>query len=582
MFARHAQSIILDQAGTVRGTSGPPSMQPPVDTDLANHRHALAGQTLAQLFAGDPERFDHLSFSFDDWLVDLSKERLTRETLLLLVAHARDAGLEGWIAALFAGEKLNQSEGRPALHTALRQQGDAPLLVDGHDIVPDIRSVQARMKTLAAQIRGGLRVGATGRPIRAVVNIGIGGSDLGPLLACTALASPTRLRGGMGPQTEGVDVAFVSNVDPEPLTRASAPLDPATTLFIVTSKTFTTGETLANAASAKAWLASALGPGVNVGAHFVGVTANTAAAAAFGIAKADVLPLWDWIGGRYSLWSAAGLPIVLKLGWDRFVEFVAGGASVDHHFSTTPLERNLPVVLGLAGWWNAAQLKHAERVVVPYAQALARLPAYLQQLVLESNGKRVARDGHALSTPTTAALWGETGTNGQHAFFQWLHQGTREAPVEFIVPIRAAHPLADQQQLLVANALAQAQALMDGRGEDALRAEFLAKGLTGPALDAAVAARVCPGNRASTTILMPEVNAYRLGQLIALYEHRTFVEAILYGINPFDQFGVELGKTLMAPIAAALTSDAALPETTDGSTRGLVAHVRALCAPQRN
>ena len=321
--------------------------------------------------------------------------------------------------------------------------------------------------------------------------------------------------------------------------------------------------------------------GVDVGAHFVAVTGNAPAAMAFGIAKADVLPLWDWVGGRYSLWSAAGLAIVLKLGFERFAELSAGGASVDHHFRTTPLERNLPVVLGLAGFWNATRLKHPERIVVPYSQALARLPAYLQQLVLESNGKRVARDGGALAGPTTAALWGETGTNGQHAFFQWLHQGTREAPVEFIVPVRAAHPLADQQSMLVANALAQAQALMDGRGEDSLRAEFLAKGMTGPALDAAVAARVCPGNRASTTILIPEVNAYRLGQLIALYEHRTFVEAVLYGINPFDQFGVELGKTLTAPIAASLASGAPLPEATDASTRGLVAHVRALSARPR-
>ncbi len=550
--------------------------------DLADHRRALAATTLTQLFGRDPERFAHLSFAWDDWLVDVSKERLTRETLALLVAHARAAELEGWIAALFAGEKVNQSENRPALHTALRQQSDAPLMVDGRDIVPGIRATQARMKTFAAQVRGGLRVGATGRPIRAVVNIGIGGSDLGPLLVCTALALPHRARGSAGPQTEGVDVSFVSNVDPEHLTRALAPLDPATTLFIVTSKTFTTGETLANAASAKAWLASALGRGVDVGAHFVAVTGNAAAACAFGIAKNDVLPLPDWVGGRYSLWSAAGLPIALKLGWERFADLLAGAASVDHHFRSTPLERNLPVVLGLAGWWNAAHLKHAERVVVPYAQALARLPAYLQQLVLESNGKRVARDGGALAGPTTAALWGETGTNGQHAFFQWLHQGTREAPVEFVVPVRAAHPLADQQSLLVANALAQAQALMEGRGGDALRAEFLAKGLTGPALDAAVAARVCPGNRASTTILMPEISAHRLGQLIALYEHRTFVEAILCGINPFDQFGVELGKTLTAPIVAALTSDAPLPEATDASTRGLVAHVRALSSRKRS
>ena len=556
-------------------------MPTPPAFDLAEHRRALARTPLAQLFARDPERFERLSFGWDDWLVDLSKERLARDTLPLLLAHARGAELPGWIAALFAGEKVNQSEGRPALHMALRQQSDTPLEVDGRDIIPDVRATQARMKALAAQVRGGLRVGATGRPIRAVVNIGIGGSDLGPLLVCGALGGPARARGSTGPRTEGIDVAFVSNVDPEHLTRALAPLDPATTLFVVTSKTFTTQETLANAAGAKAWLAAALGP-VDVGAHFIAVTGNAAAAVAFGIARGDVLALPDWVGGRYSLWSAAGITIALKLGYERFAELLAGAASADEHFRHTPLESNLPVVLALAGWWNAAQLGHPDRVVVPYAQALARLPAYLQQLVLESNGKRVARDGGPLAGPSAAALWGDTGTNGQHAFFQWLHQGTREAPVEFIVPVRAAHPIADQQTLLVANALAQAQALLAGRSEDALRADLLARGLTGTALDAAVAARVCPGNRASTTILMPELNAHRLGQLLAFYEHRTFVEAVLTGINPFDQFGVELGKTLTPPIVAALATDAPLPEVTDASTRGLVAHARALAARPRS
>jgi glucose-6-phosphate isomerase len=285
--------------------------------------------------------------------------------------------------------------------------------------------------------------------------------------------------------------------------------------------------------------------------------------------------LWDWVGGRYSLWSPAGLPIALKLGWERFEKLLAGAASVDAHFRDEPLERNLPVLLGLVGWWNATQLGHGERVVVPYAQALVRLPSYLQQLVLESNGKRVGRDGGALAGPSSAALWGEAGTNGQHAFFQWLHQGTREAPVEFIVPVTATHPLANQQTLLVANALAQAQALLVGRSPEAIRAELLARGMADADLDAAVAARVCPGNRASTMLLMPEISSYRLGQLLALYEHRTYVEAVLFGINPFDQFGVELGKTLAGPIVAALTGAAALPPGTDASTRGLVAHVRA-------
>ena len=543
--------------------------------DLTEHRRALAGTTLAELFARDPDRFSRLSFTWDSWLVDLSKERLGPDTLALLVAHADAAGLPGWIAALFAGEKVNQSERKPALHTALRQTDDAPLVVEGRDIIPDIRAAQAKMRTLSAQIRGGLRVGAVGRPIRAVVNLGIGGSDLGAFLVCSALAPPPRARGSTGLQTQGVDVSFVSNIDPEHITRALAPLDPATTLFVITSKSFTTQETLVNAASARAWLLTALGKGVDVGSHFIAVTGNPAAARAFGIASADILPLWDWVGGRFSLWSPAGLPIALKIGWERYAKLVAGAASVDAHLRDTPLERNLPVLLGLVGWWNAAYLRHAERVVVPYAQALFRLPAYLQQVVLESHGKRVARDGSLRAEPVSPALWGEAGTNAQHAFFQWLHQGPREAPVEFIVPIAAAHPLGDQQTLLVANALAQARALLVGRGPDAIRTELVAQGVAGSDLDAAVAARVCPGNRASTMLLMPELSAYRLGQLLALYEHRTFVEAVLHGINPFDEFGVEYGKTLTGPLVAALADGIALPPDTDASTRGLVAHVRA-------
>lgn len=543
-------------------------------SDLAGHRRALAGTTLAELFARDPARFDRLSFAWDAWLVDLSKERLGPDTLPLLVAHAVAAGLPGWIGALFAGERVNQSERKPALHTALRQTGDSPLVVAGRDIIPDIRAAQSRMRTLSAQIRGGLRVGAAGRPIRAVVNLGIGGSDLGAFLVCSALARPPRARGSTGPQTQGVDVSFVANVDPEHLTRALAPHDPATTLFVIASKSFTTQETLANAASAKAWLLAALGKGVDVSSHFIAVTGNAPAARAFGVASADILPIWDWVSGRHSLWSPAGLPIALKIGWERYEKLLAGAASVDAHFRETPLERNLPVLLGLTGWWNGAHLKHTERVVVPYAQALFRLPAYLQQLVLESHGKRVARDGGVLTEPVAPALWGEVGTNAQHAFFQWLHQGPREAPVEFIVPIGASHPVADHQTLLVANALAQAQALLVGRSPDAVRAELTAQGMRGPDLDAAVAARVCPGNRASTMLLMPELSSYRLGQLLALYEHRTFVEAVLYGINPFDEFGVEYGKTLTGPIVAALSEGSALPADTDASTAGLVAHVR--------
>ena len=543
-------------------------------SDLGRERRLLASSTLALLFARDPNRFARLSFEWDDWLLDVSKERLGEETLPLLVAHANECGLAGWIAALFAGEKVNQSERRPALYTALRQSDDTPLVVDGRNVIADVRVVQGKMRMLAAQIRGGLRIGATGRPIRAVVNLGIGGSDLGASLVCGALARSAAAR-STAPQTQGVDVEFVSNVDPEHLTRTLAPLDPAATMFIITSKSFTTQETLANAASAKAWLVGALGRGVNVDAHFMATTANPAAARSFGVAAADILPIWDWVGGRYCLWSPAGMPIALKLGWDRFEKLLAGAASVDAHFRDAPFERNFPVLLGLVGWWNAAHLKHVERVVVPYSHALSRLPAYLQQLVLESHGKRVARDGAPLTESHSPAIWGEVGSNSQHSFFQWLHQGPREAPVEFIVPVAAAHPVGDQQTILVANALASARALMTGRSAEDIRAELVVQGLSGPDLDAAVAARACPGNRASTMLLMPELSAYRLGQLLALYEHRAFVEGMLYGLNPFDEFGVNYGRTLAPPIVAALSRGDALPPDTDGSTRGLVAHVRA-------
>ena len=541
---------------------------------LEEQRSVLDGRTLAALFAADPDRASRLSLSWEQWLADWSKQRLTAETMDALVAYGRERNLPAWIAALFSGEKVNLSEGRPALHTALRQQDDTPLLVDGSDIIPLIRAAQGRVRALAAQIRGGSRLGATGRPIRDVVALGIGGSDLGPKLVCDALAVP-RKRG------EGADVAFVSNVDPEHLTRALAGLDPATTLFIVTSKTFTTSETLANAHAARAWLARALGAGGALAAHFVAVTGNADAARGFGIGSADVLPVWDWVGGRYSLWSPVGLPIAIRCGWDGYSELLAGAASIDSHFREAPLDRNLPVLLALVDFWNARILGYPQRIVVPYAQALALLPSYLQQLALESNGKSVLRDGTPVAGPTTPALWGGSGTDSQHAFSQWLHQGTSTASVEFIVPVRAAHPFGEQQLLLVANALAQAQALMQGKSLAEARAEVAraARDATAAAAEALAANRVCPGDRPSTTLLLPELNARRLGQLIALFEHRTFVEGVLLGINSFDQWGVELGKALAGPLVVALRAGAEAAGA-DASTRSLAAHVNALTRPR--
>jgi len=539
---------------------------PSVPDSLAAAARALRRERLADLFASDPTRVARMTLDWDDWRVDFSKERLSPDALSLLLAHAESCNVPHWITAQAAGEKINLSENRPALHTALRQRDDTPLFVDGHDVVQDIRATQARMRDIAGAFREGRRNGATGLPLRTVVHIGIGGSDLGPRLVCDALPAAR----------DAVDIAFVSNVDPEHLTRALSGLDPATTLFVVVSKTFTTQETLANATGARAWLAAALPPNSDLGAHFIAVTANVPAATQFGIKSDGVLPMWDWVGGRYSLWSAVGLSIAIRHGYDAFAELLAGAVAMDAHVREAPPAANLAIVLGVIGWWNASVLGHSQRIVVPYAQALARLPAWLQQLTLESNGKRVTREGSPVEGPTAPGLWGDTGTDGQHAFFQWLHQGTHAIPVEFVVPVRAIHPRGDQQTLLVANALAQSQALLVGRHGEKLHDELAAEGLHGAALHVAAAARVCPGNRSSTMLLLPTLDARNLGALLALYEHRTFVESVLTGINAFDQWGVELGKSLAKPIVAALAEDRPLPDSIDQSTRALVEHVRAL------
>jgi glucose-6-phosphate isomerase len=552
-----------------------PADPAPLSDVLTDCARRLSSTTLLELFAHDADRAKTLTFDWNDWLVDVSKERIDEPALAALLRAAESANLPHWIAALFAGERINLSERRPVLHTALRAPASTSVFVDGVDVTGEMRATRERMAALAGAVREGRRKGATGRPVRTVINIGIGGSDLGPRLVCEALEGDDDSRSG------APGVAFVSNVDPEHLTRALAGRDPAATLFVVTSKTFTTQETLVNAHSAREWLRRGLGAERDLAPHFVAVTSNVDAARAFGVRPDDILPMAEGVGGRYSLWSAVGLVIALRAGWQAFVDLLDGAQAMDTHFRMAPLARNLPVILGLLTYWNARWLGHRQRVVVPYAQSLSRLPAYLQQLALESNGKSVRRDGTLVDGTTAAGLWGDVGTNGQHAFFQWLHQGTHEVPVELIVPVRAAHPLGDQQTLLVANALAQAQALMVGRREPALRAELSAQGIAGADLDAAVAARRCPGNRASATLLLPKVDPRNLGALIALYEHRTFVEGVLYGINSFDQWGVELGKTLAKPIVAALEQDVSLPEGTDASTRSLVAAARTLASARR-
>ena len=554
----------------------------PQSASLREHARRLRRIPLARLFEADPGRAAALAFEWQDWYADLSKLHLDAAALATLVDSARERNLEHWIAALFAGEKINLSEQRPALHPALRAPAADSIVVDGVDVMPSIHETRARMEALSRAIRSGSRRGATGRPLRHVINLGIGGSHLGPQLVCDAL-DPQLDCDALDPagRTAGDEVRnvpsgrFVANVDPTELARGVAGLDPAEVLFVVTSKSFTTAETLANARAARAWLERDRAIGHGASMHFVAVTANAAAARDFGVPDDAILPIPEGVGGRYSLWSAVGITVAARLGWPAFARLLDGAHAMDVHFRSTPLARNLPVVLGLAGWWNACWLGHAQRVVVPYARALARLPMWLQQLELESNGKSVRRDGTPVTGSTAPALWGDVGTDSQHAFFQWLHQGTSEIPVEFVVPVRARHPLDDQQTLLVANALAQAQALMSGRSYETIRAE-LGTALSGPALDAAIAARRSPGNRASTTLLLPMLDARSLGALLALYEHRTFVEGIMYGINSFDQWGVELGKSLAKPIVAALSTQAPLPDATDASTRALVAYVQKL------
>src|SRR5487761_2260468 len=522
--------------------------------DLHDAARRLRSANLADLFARDPERASALAFEWNSWHVDISKERLDAPALAQLLRHAAQANLGHWIAALFAGEKLNLSEQRPARHPAWRAPDADSVIVDGVDVMTEVRATRGRMAAFAAAMRHRHR-------------------RFGSRSAAVLRRAGRARRDGHGIARSRVRVQRRPRAS-RPHARSMRCGDDAVHRHV---------EDFHDPGDARqcTWRARGLGSGRDPAAHFVAVTNNVAAAREFGVRDDDIFPMIEGVGGRYSLWSAVGLSIAVRLGWPRFADMLDGARAMDRHFRNEPFARNLPVVLGLVAYWNARWLGHSQRLVVPYAQALARLPAYLQQLQLESNGKSVTRDGAPLRSAGAAAVWGGVGTDSQHAFFQWLHQGTHEVPVEFIVPVRACHPLGDQQRMLVANALAQAQALLAGRHDDALRAQLAPKGYTGTQLEAAIAARRCPGNRASTTILLPQLDARSLGALLALYEHRTFVEAILYGVNPYDQWGVELGKTLAGPVATALAGDMRAVDGADASTRTLIERARALAADSR-
>jgi glucose-6-phosphate isomerase len=539
--------------------------RPEFDSALAalrEHRAANGHMRMRDAFAADPGRFARFSLALDDLLLDWSKCAVTDETVALLLRLAEAAGLEARRAEMLGGERINVTEDRAVLHTALRDRSGHALFLDGADVMHDVHAVLAAMGRFAEAIRSGEAKGATGKPFTDIVNIGIGGSDLGPAFATLALA----------PYHDGPRAHFVSNIDGAHIADTLRLLNPETTLFIVASKTFTTVETMTNAATARGWLAGRLGQGA-VGHHFCAVSTALDKVAAFGIASDRVFGFWDWVGGRYSLWSAIGLPIMIAVGTENFLRFLEGAHHLDRHFADAPLNRNLPVMLGLIGYWHRVACGYPARAVIPYDQRLARLPAYLQQLDMESNGKRVTLDGAPATTPTGPLVWGEPGTNGQHAFFQLLHQGTDVIPVEFIAAAQGHEPeLRHHHDLLLSNCLAQSEALMRGRTLAEASAQLAARGL--PAAEVARLAphRVFPGDRPSVTILYRQLDPYSLGRLIALYEHRVFVEGVLFGINSFDQWGVELGKELATELLPVVEGKA--PATgRDSSTAGLVGYL---------
>ncbi|MBI2314261.1 MAG: glucose-6-phosphate isomerase [Betaproteobacteria bacterium] len=537
--------------------------QSPAWQALAAHQRQMAGASLRELFREDARRFEKFSFSAAGLVLDYSKNLVSGETLSLLLDLARQAQLPAWIERLFRGEKINASEDRAALHTALR--GEAPVIVDSHDVMPEVRGVLDRMERFAEAVRGGELRGHAGHPFTDVVNIGIGGSDLGPCMVTEALKP-------FG--TPSLKPHFVSNVDGSQIVQTLNGLNAETTLFIVASKTFTTQETLANARSAREWFLARGGSEADIARHFVAVSTNREEVTKFGILESNMFGFWDWVGGRYSLWSAVGLPIALALGMNRFRDLLAGARAMDEHFRGAPLEQNMPVVLGLIGLWYVNFFGTRSHAVLPYDQSLHRLPAYLQQLEMESNGKRVDRDGNVVDYATAPVIWGEPGTNGQHAFFQLLHQGTQMVPADFIAPCRSQHPIGEHHAMLLANFLAQTEALMNGKTEDEARAELTAQGLGGEALAKLLPHKVFPGNRPTSTILMGAVEPRTLGALIALYEHKVFVQSVIWNINPFDQWGVELGKKLAGKILGELSAQGAATSH-DASSNGLINFCKA-------
>ena len=537
---------------------------------LCAHQQSIAPLHMRDLFANDSQRFNKYSLKFADLLFDYSKHRITDETLPLLFQMAREANIEQWRDNMFSGEKINITENRAVLHTALRNRSNTPVMVDGKDVMHDINAVLAQMREFSEKVRNGSWLGFTGKRITDIVNIGIGGSDLGPVMVCDALkpyASPA------------LNIHFVSNIDGAHLMRALEKCNPETTLFIVASKTFTTQETMTNAMSARTWFLESAKDNSHVAKHFVALSTNAKAVADFGIDTTNMFVFWDWVGGRYSLWSAIGLSIVLYVGMDNFEALLDGAHEMDNHFKTAPLEQNMPVILALIGVWYNNFFHVDTNAILPYDQGLARFPAYMQQADMESNGKFICRDGSRVQYKTGPVIWGEAGTNGQHAFYQLIHQGTQIVPADFLMPVHSHYAIGKHgyahHKILLANFLAQTQSLMLGKTKDEARAELEKQGLKGEALEKLLPHKVFEGNRPTTSILFDKLTPNTLGKLIALYEHKIFVQGILWDINSYDQWGVEYGKQIAQQILPQLTS-AEMVSNYDSSTNGLINYTKAI------
>ena len=532
---------------------------------LQQHRAEMAGFSMREAFAADSRRFQRFSLDSCGLLLDYSKNLIDERGLELLIQLADQAGLHESIAALYSGEQVNASEGRAALHTALRSPIGRRLLLDGYDIIPEVHRVLNQVTELVSRIHSGLWRGYSEKPIKEVVNIGIGGSFLGPQLVSEALRPFTQ---------RGVRCHYLANIDGSEFRELTARLNPETTLFIVSSKSFGTLETLKNTLAARDWYLAMGGPEEQLHRHFIAVTSNRKAAIEFGIGEENIFPMWDWVGGRYSLWSAIGLPIALAIGVSNFKELLAGAYAMDEHFTQAPLAENMPVLMALLGIWYTNFWGAQSHAILPYDHYLRNFTKHLQQLDMESNGKSVRQDGTPLEIATGPIIWGGVGCNGQHAYHQLLHQGRLLVPADFIVPVNSYNPLSDHHQWLFANCLSQAQALMQGKTREEAEAELRAKGLSEDEVQRLAPHKVIPGNRPSNILVMNRIAPFNLGALVALYEHKVFVQSAIWGINAFDQWGVELGKEMGKEVYQRLTGASDEPAS-DASTQGLIEHFRS-------